>query len=100
MQPRSRVFLPAAAAVIAAAGAASFARADCAIDASTLVSAPHGTFNNVAYTRYEAMFQGVTSNNRPYRVPCQIIAPSTPGQGNGLLLFDWPVVSTVFTAVG
>lgn len=76
------------------------AAADGSIDASTLVSAPLGTFNNVAYTRYEAMFQGVTSNNRPYRVPCQIIAPSTPSQGSGLLLFDWLVVSTAFTIVG
>ena len=70
------------------------------IDADTLISAPLDTFNGVDYMRYEAMFQGVTSNNRPYRVPCQIIAPLHHNQGNGLLLFDWPVVSTVFTAVG
>lgn len=79
---------------------ASRAAADGSIDQATLVSAPLGTFNNVAYTRYEAMFQGVTSNNRPYRVPCQIIAPSTPSQGSGLLLFDWLVVSTAYTIVG
>jgi hypothetical protein len=46
------------------------------------------------------MFAGVTSNNRPYRVPCQIIAPSNPEQGSGLLLFDWLVPSTIITAVG
>src|SRR6185436_3944502 len=46
------------------------------------------------------MFEGITSNNRPYRVPCQIIAPLHPDDGSGLLLFDWLVVSTVFTAVG
>lgn len=46
------------------------------------------------------MFDGVTSNGRPYRVPCQIIAPLNPGEGNGLLLFDWLVPSTIPTAVG
>jgi hypothetical protein len=70
------------------------------IDATTWVSAPHGTFAGIAYTRYEAMFAGVTSNRRPFRVPCQILAPSTPGQGSGLLLFDWLVASTIPTAVG
>lgn len=45
-------------------------------------------------------FEGLTPNNRPYRVPCQIIAPLNPGQGSGLLLFDWLVRSTVFTIVG
>lgn len=70
------------------------------IDADTLVSAPHGTFNGVEYVRYEAMFDGVTSNNRPYRVPCQIIAPLHPDDGSGLLLFDWLVPSTIVTAVG
>ncbi len=70
------------------------------IDAATLVSAPQGTFNGVAFTRYEAMFQGVTPNNRPYRVPCQIIAPTQPGQGSGLLVFDWLVSTTILTTVG
>ena len=85
---------------VAAAGAASPSRAAGQIDASTLVQAPHGTFNGVEYVRYEAMFEGVTPNNRPYRVPCQIIAPADPSQGSGLLLFDWLVVSTAFTIVG
>ena len=44
------------------------------IDAKTLIAIPHGTFDGVAYVRYEAMFDGVSSNKRPYRVPCQIIA--------------------------
>jgi hypothetical protein len=70
------------------------------IDASTVVSVPHGTFNGVKYTRYEAMFAGKSSNGRPYRVPCQIIAPRDPSKGSGLLLFDWLVRSTVVTAVG
>jgi hypothetical protein len=85
---------------ICASFAASPSRAEGHIDGSTLVSTPHGTFNGVHYTRYEAMFAGVTSNNRPYRVPCQIIAPTTSGQGSGLLLFDWLVPSTIATAVG
>ena len=38
--------------------------------------------------RYEAMFDGVSSNKRSYRVPCQIIAPLHPKKGRGLLLFD------------
>ncbi len=70
------------------------------IDASTLVSTSHGTFNGVNYTRYEAMFAGTTSNKRPYRVPCQIISPTNPTQGSRLLLFDWLVKSTIPTAVG
>lgn len=70
------------------------------IDANTLVSTSHGTFNGIPYTRYEAMFEGVTANNRPYRVPCQIITPANPNSGNRLLLFDWLVQTTIFTAVG
>src|SRR5436190_21100926 len=69
------------------------------IDAATLVAAPHGTFGGIAFTRYEAMFDGITSNNRPFRVPCQIIAPALPGTGSGTLLFDWLVPSTIVTAV-
>src|SRR5689334_3128623 len=46
------------------------------------------------------MFQGITSNGRAYRVPCQIVAPQHAGQGSGLLLFDWLVPSTIPTAVG
>jgi hypothetical protein len=82
------------------AALATPARAAGHIDAGTLVKASHGTFGGVRYTRYEAMFMGVTSNNRPYRVPCQIIAPTIPTQGSGLLLFDWLVRSTIETAVG
>ena len=70
------------------------------IDANTVIAIPHGAFNGVQYTRYEAMFEGVTSNRRPYRVPCQIIAPRHPSDGSGLLLFDWLVRSTIVTAVG
>jgi len=70
------------------------------IDPDTWVSAPLGTFAGVAYTRYEAMFAGVTNNQHPYRVPCQIIAPTNPAEGAGLLLFDWLVPSTIPTLVG
>lgn len=70
------------------------------IDPNTWVSAPQGTFAGIPYTRYEAMFDGVTTNQRPFRVPCQIIAPTNPAQGSGLLLFDWLVPSTIPTAVG
>ena len=70
------------------------------IDPTTWVSTSHGSFGGVAYTRHEAMFEGVTANQRPFRVPCQIIAPANPAQGAGLLLFDWLVPSTIPTAVG
>ena len=70
------------------------------IDPTTWVSAPLGTFDGIAYTRHEAMFAGVTNNQRPFRVPCQILAPTTPAQGSGLLLFDWLVPSTIPTLVG
>lgn len=70
------------------------------IDACTLIATPQGTFNGVQYIRYEALFEGVTSHQHPYRVPCQIVAPLHPCQGSGVLLFDWLVASTIFTAVG
>ena len=70
------------------------------IDPGTWVSAPEGPFDGIPYTRYEAMFDGVTANNRPFRVPCQILAPTNPAQGSGLFLFDWLVPSTITTAVG
>jgi len=95
-----RSTLISAAAALATTGFASLAHADGRIDASTLVSTAQGTFNGIAYQRYEAMFEGTTSNRRPYRVPCQIVAPLNPAEGSGLLLFDWLVRSTVFTAVG
>src|SRR6188768_4050724 len=88
------------AAAAACITAAPPARAAGRIDGSTLIAAPHGTFQTVEYTRYEAMFEGKSSNGRAYRVPCQIIAPSRPSEGSGLLLFDWLVRSTIFTAVG
>ena len=100
MKVSFREFLIYVAAVLAITSFASLSKADGHIDASTVVAAPHGTFSGVQYQRYEAMFEGVTSNRRPYRVPCQIIAPLNPGGGNRLLLFDWLVPSTIPTAVG
>ncbi len=89
-----------AAVVVLSTAVASSSIADGRIDASTLSAISHGTFNSVEYTRYEAMFDGVSSNGRPYRVPCQIITPRDPEDGCGLLLFDWLVPSTIPTAVG
>ena len=100
MQASFRAFFTHAAAGLVIAGFASAAQADGRIDASTVVAAPHGTFRGVRYQRFEAMFEGVTSNRRPYRVPCQIIAPLNHGQGSGLLLFDWLVPTTITTTVG
>lgn len=95
----NRAFGPIAA-MFALAAMTPQARADGRLDPATLITVPHGTFNGVEFARYEAMFEGVTSNQRPYRVPCQIIAPVHPGDGSGLLLFDWLVRSTIFTVVG
>jgi hypothetical protein len=78
----------------------SSASATGRIDGNTLIQVSHGQFKGVRYTRYEAMFEGVSSNGRAYRVPCQIIAPAAPAQGSGMLLFDWLVPSTIVTAVG
>ncbi len=89
-----------AAVVVTAIAAASPSRAADHIDASTVIATPQGTFGGVQYTRYEAMFDGVTPNGHPYRVPCQIIAPLHPQAGSGVLLFDWLVPSTIYTAVG
>jgi hypothetical protein len=86
--------------LLVAAAVASPCSAAGRIDASTVIAIPHRLFSGVKYTRYEAMFDGVTSNGRPYRVPCQIIAPTDPLAGRGLLLFDWLVASTIPTAVG
>ena len=96
----SRRFFILAAGMLAATAAAPPASAAGGIDADTLVTTSHGSFNGVQYARYEAMFEGITSNNRAYRVPCQIIAPVDPGDGIGLLLFDWLVPSTIVTLVG
>lgn len=95
-----RTILAHACVVVVTALVASPSRAAGRIDAGTVVFAPHGRFGGVEYRRYEAMLEGVTANQRPYRVPCQIIAPQHPGDGCGLLLFDWLVRSTVFTVVG
>jgi hypothetical protein len=93
------VFVQAAFALVAIAFA-SPSRAAGRIDADTVIAVPHGKFNKVPYTRYEAMFDGVSSKGRPYRVPCQIVTPTDPEDGLGLLLFDWLVPSTITTAVG
>jgi hypothetical protein len=97
MSPK-KILVHASAALIAVA-LASPTRAAGHIDPTTLVAAPHGSFNGVAYTRYEAMFDGVTSNGRPYRVPCQFITPVNPEAGSRKLLFDWLVPSTIVTAL-
>ncbi len=97
--PVSNILIRAAVVLITTA-VASPSSAAGRIDANTLVSAPLGTYHGVQFTRYEAMFDGVTSNNRAYRVPCQIVAPANPAQGSGTLLFDWLVQSTLYTAVG
>jgi hypothetical protein len=76
------------------------ARADGAIDPKTVIVIPHGTFAGVKYTRYEAMFQGVSSAGRAYRVPCQVIAPAAPADGSGLCLFDWLNRSAIATPFG
>src|SRR6516162_2093293 len=81
------IFSAAAVLILLALPASS--RADGAIDPDTLISRPLGAFNGVAYAEYQAMFEGITSNNHPYRVPCQVIAPAVPGDGSGLFLFDW-----------
>lgn len=95
-----RTVLISATVALVASALASPSVAAGRIDASTLVSASHGTYRGVQYLRYEAMFEGVGSKGRPYRVPCQIITPRHSDEGRGLLLFDWLVRSTVFTAVG
>ena len=97
--PITKILLHAAVAIIATAGASPCSAAGH-IDASTMIAVPHGTFNGVQYTRYEAMFDGITSNGRAYRVPCQIITPLNPQTGRGLLLFDWLVPSLIPTPVG
>jgi hypothetical protein len=97
--PILKNLLHAAVAVIATA-VVSPSNAAGRIDASTVIAVPHGTFNGVQFTRYEAMFDGVTSNGRAYRVPCQIITPLDPQAGRRTLLFDWLVPSTIPTAVG
>src|ERR1700741_5385364 len=98
--PFRRILIFTVAMIAATTAGAPPACAAGSIDAATVVTAPHGAFNGVKYARHEAMFQGVTSNNRPYRVPCQIIAPLNPGDGSGLLLFDWLGPATISTGAG
>ena len=63
--PKIKILLYAAVAVMAIAVASPCSAAG-RIDANTLVSAPHGTFNGVQFTRYEAMFD-VKQNSRASR---------------------------------
>ena len=95
-----RKILVYAAVVLTLTAVASSSQAKGLIKANTVIATPLGTFNGVQYMRYEAMFDGVTSNGRPYCVPCQIVTPTVPQDGRGLLLFDWLVPSTILTAVG
>ena len=97
--PIIKILIHAAVALVATAVASPCSAAGH-IDASTLISVPHGTFNGVRYIRYEAMFEGTAAKKRPYRVPCQIVTPANPNAGSRLLLFDWLVPSTIVTAVG
>jgi hypothetical protein len=76
------------------------ARAAGSIDPTTVIVIPHGNFGGVRYVRYEALFQGVSSARRAYRVPCQVIAPAAPADGSGLCLFDWLNRSAIVTAIG
>lgn len=56
-----RIILIHAAVLAATAALASPSHAAGQIDASTLVSTPHGTFSGVDYIRYEAMFRRIDS---------------------------------------
>lgn len=100
MSSYSRTALAIVSVTFAAAALTSRVHGDGYIDASTLISVPHGTYRGIQYVRYEAMFTGIASSKRAYRVPCQIIAPAIPDEGEKLLLFDWLVRSTTFTIVG
>ena len=97
--PIIKTLIHAAVAAIATAVASPCSAAGH-IDASTVIAIPHGTFSGVQYIRYEAMFDGVTSSARPYRVPCQFITPLDPQAGRRMLLFDWLVPSLINTVVG
>ena len=62
--------------------------ADAAFEVTTQVT-PFGTFNGVPYLRYSGRFEGTTSLGA-FRVPYEIIAPTNPSRGNGVVLLEPP----------
>jgi hypothetical protein len=95
-----RFFVTFATAVIATLYTADGARADGGIDPDTIVANDFGRFNGIDYVQYDAMFEGETSTNHPYRVPCQMIAPAPWEEGSGVLVFDWLNNSLIFFFFG
>jgi hypothetical protein len=52
----------------------------------SVTSEPYGTFNGIAYVKYNGRFMGLASG--AYDVPFEIIAPADPGQGNGITIME------------
>ena len=55
------------------------------VDGSVTAS-DYGTFNGVAYTRYEGQFVGTTAGD--FSVPFEIVAPADAAQGNDVLILE------------
>jgi hypothetical protein len=56
------------------------------IDEGSVTSTPYGTFNGIAYIKYEGRFDGLASG--AYSVPFEIIAPADPTRGNGITIME------------
>jgi len=52
----------------------------------SVTSEPYGTFNGIAYVKYEGRFVGLADGE--YDVPFEIIAPEDPNQGNGIAIVE------------
>jgi len=84
---RLAVCLALLAALCAALGLpARVAAADGGIVPGSVVAKPLGTFNGVAYTQYKGQFVGTTDGD--YAVEFEIVAPTDPAQGNGIVVVE------------
>ncbi len=62
------------------------AAAEGGIVEGSVTSSHFGTFNGVAYTKYTGKFVGTTTGD--YAVAFEIVAPSNPAKGNGILVLE------------
>jgi hypothetical protein len=62
------------------------AAAEGGIVEGSVTSTAFGTFNGVAYTKYTGKFVGTTAGD--YAVAFEIVAPSDPTKGNGILVLE------------
>lgn len=56
------------------------------IGVSSVETSAYGTFNGIAYVKHEGRFVGTAAGD--YSVPFEIITPTDPAQGNGVVVME------------